>query len=118
MAVCRRDLPGHDQLHTSIKIGGDLGLSAQARIFENKNSPLGFLGGDKPACLEHIRAYVVKAPGSWSASAPRLRGHKVCKRQPQSSEVLLVNLFVKSSPFRCAGRRGNDGVVLHGLSPA
>ena len=112
MAVRARYLVRHDELHAGIERGGDLGLPAQAGIFQDQHAALGFLGCDQAARLQHGRADVVEPPQCRQAAAFRLGCDEAAQDRPQRRHVLLVDAGVE----RLALGRLCGGVV-HAVRP-
>ena len=107
MAVRARHLVRHDELHAGIERGGDLGLPAQAGIFQDQHAALGFLGRDQAAGFQHGRADVVEPPERRQAAAFRLGRDEPAQHRPQRRHVLLVDAGVE----RLALGRLGGGVV-------
>ena len=114
VAVGGRHLVRDDELHAGIERGGDLRLPAQAGVLQHQHAPLGLLGGDQLARLQHGRADGIEAPQRRHAGALGLGRDQRAQHRPQRRHVLLVDAVVegldarasrRACPWRLAGWR-------------
>src|SRR5690349_11463537 len=80
-----------DKLDTGIESCGDLGTSAQSRIFKNEDTPLRLLGGDQGTGLKHRSADVLEPPECRQALALGLLSDQRVHYRPERGHVLLID---------------------------
>ena len=111
VAMGGRDVARHHHLNAGIERGGDFGLPAQARIFQNQHAPLRFLRRDQLARLCHVVADDFEFPQMRPAGALRFWRNQVAHDRPQRGKIFAVDLFVERLAFRRLGHG------FHGAAP-
>ena len=124
VAVGGGHLVRHDELHAGIERGGDLGLAAHARVFQDQHAPLGLLGGDQRAGLQHGLADLVEAPQRRLAAALGL-GRDRARRARSTAASCSACRCGRRRPCARASRRGRGPCAsslgrsaMGGLAPA
>ena len=137
----RRDLAGQDQLQAGVERLGDARLAAQRRVLEHQDTPLGLLGADQPAGLEHVRPDLVVAEEHRRDRALRLRRNERAEHLPEGRQAERADALIegaalggpggvdtgvaihrrilrhRASPLSAPLRRGYNGVVRRGAVP-